>query len=509
MRPDRDPDRERADLFSDVLGDDPTLRRVVSDLDTLYNERRQPPARLLLPQEWATATMRQAADQCERDPARPAAELPNASRRSMRGAPMFTRERSIRPRRIQVFAATAAALLIVGLLSFLLMRGTSGTRQPVGSSNADGDLLQKYAQQGGVNVVLNYSCPPDAGQCNAEALLPQLEAALNKRLAATSGVTATFFQPRQPGTLDVKVLGVKDDQRIVALLGFIGQMNIIDTGSQQVPVGQTVAVCPSSVQNCPAGSYHVVFRGQQLDPHSVSAQLDPQTKQPIVSFTFAGAARTAFATYTRNHIGEYLTITVDNAVIESAVIQSEIDGQAQIFGLSTLSDAQNLVAELKDGPLPLDTVVEGYQAERPVACVPTSTSTSPIGVPAITPHIAHPASGQPTYTVSDVRAYVEAHLPGTHASILQIYQLTALQAAVLEDGECTGLSDNAPVFVVTLTGDFSPVQGPPVSATAGVKPASQALNYAAEVFDGTTGNLIDTMNLPKEEASSSPQIHRT
>lgn len=492
MRPDRDPDRERADLFSDVLGDDSTLRRVVSDLDTLYNERRQPPARLLLPQEWATATMRQAADQCERDPARPAAELPNASRRSMRGAPMFTGERSVRPRRMHVFAATAAALVIVGLLGFLLTRGTPTKQTPAGSSTSSGDaaVLQQFATQGGANLLLDYQCPQGASPCDESAKVSQLESIIRKRLEDAGIAKAVFFQQIDSETLSLLIPGVKDETQAPTLVSDVGQVNIIDTGATQLPVGTLVRVCAASATNCPAGSYHVAFTGQQIDPSTVSAGPDPQTNLAIVTFTFKADARSAFASYTSNHVGEYLTITLDNQVIESATIQSEIDGQAQIFGISDIASAHNLAAKLKDGPLPLEIVIESHQIQAPLSCPPT-TASQPLGVPAITPRIAHPATGQPAYTAADARAYVEAHMPGSHTSIVAVYQLSALQAAVLFDFECTGLPDDHPVVVVQLTGDFGPIGAPSLPQ------GPIGTHYAAETFDGVTGNLIMTTNLPK------------
>ncbi|MGH2487515.1 MAG: hypothetical protein ACRDHE_16045 [Ktedonobacterales bacterium] len=77
-----------------------------------------------------------------------------------------------------------------------------------------------------------------------------------------------------------------------------------------------------------------------------------------------------------------------------------------------------------------------------------------------------------------------------HASIVQIYQLTVLQAAALTDGECTGLPDGNPVFVVTLTGDIASAPIPGVTQATMVHSAS-------EVFDGLTGALIEPGNLPK------------
>jgi hypothetical protein len=466
---------------------DLALERVARDLDALYN-RGEPPARLLLAQDWTRAT----------STGNHMSVIPtSAVSQSVGGSAMSPRKRPNWTRRVQVFTATAAALVIVGLLAVLLTHITPG-KSPAGTTattTGDAAFLQLFAQKGGVSVTLHYFCSPTASQCNPEALLPQLEAALNKRLAGATGVTAVWIQPQGDRTLTIKVIGVKDDGGIATLIGSPGQLNIVDTGSTQLNVGQQVTVCADMVQNCPAGAYHVVFRGQQIDPNSVSAGLDQQTNQPVVSFAFNSATRAAFATFTRTHIGQNLTITLDNTVIESATIQSEIDGQAQITGLASAADAQRLAVDVKNGPLPLSVFVQTHLAEGPIVCSGSTVARpSATGGAGITPHIAHPAAGQPAYTADDVRAYVLAHpdWPATaRASIVQIYQISALQAAALTDGECTGLPDGNPVFVVTLTGNFPPVDAPGSNGPA--KPVSTA----DEVFDGLSGNLIETGNLPK------------
>lgn len=409
---------------------------------------------------------------------------------------MSTRARSTRPRRIQTVAATAAALVIVGLLSFLLTRGTPTKQTPAGSTAAvtaagDAAVLQQFATQGGANLLLDYQCPQGASPCDESAKVSQLESIIRKRLEDAGIAKAVFFQQIDSETLSLLIPGVKDETQAPTLVSDVGQVNIIDTGATQIPVGTLVRVCAASATNCPAGSYHVAFTGQQIDPSTVSAGLDPQTNLPIVTFTFKPDARSAFASYTSNHVGEYLTITLDNQVIESATIQSEIDGQAQIFGISDIASAHNLAAKLKDGPLPLEIVIESHQIQAPLSCPPT-TASQPLGVPAITPRVAHPATGQPAYTAADARAYVEAHMPGSHTSIVAVYQLSALQAAVLFDfAECTGLPDDHPVVVVQLTGDFGPI------GTPSLPQGPIGTHYAAETFDGVTGNLIMTTNLPK------------
>ncbi|HEX8730100.1 MAG TPA: protein translocase subunit SecD [Ktedonobacterales bacterium] len=127
-------------------------------------------------------------------------------------------------------------------------------------------------------------------------------------------------------------------------------MEIIDTKGTPLQVGTTVT----------EGQYPVVFTGAQLSPSSIQATLN-QNNQPIVTFEFQGNARSKFATYTRDNQGGYLTVTIDNQVIESASIQSEIDGQGEITGIGSITAAQDLASQLKYGALPLPLAVVSEQ----------------------------------------------------------------------------------------------------------------------------------------------------
>ncbi|HKV83128.1 MAG TPA: hypothetical protein VJN88_01135, partial [Ktedonobacterales bacterium] len=180
MTHDRDPDDMGATDHDAGPRDeslDPALERVTRDLDALYT-RSEPPTRLLLARDWSRAT--------STGNRKVGAPMRHASQ-SVGEPAMSRRERPIWSRRIQVFAATAAALVIVGLLAVLLTHVSPG-KSPVGAKTTatptgDAALLQQFAQQGGAAVVLNYRCLADAKNCNAEAILPQLESTLRKRLA--------------------------------------------------------------------------------------------------------------------------------------------------------------------------------------------------------------------------------------------------------------------------------------------------------------------------------------
>lgn len=193
----------------------------------------------------------------------------------------------------------------------------------------------------GLRVIVRLDCP--AGQdCGAfSSQLAQTTAALAARAQRGLGVRDASATALKGNEVQIDLPGYTNQQLAESVLTTQGMAQFIDTNGTPLQVGATVG----------AHQYPVLFTGAQIDPSSVQATLD-QNNSPIVVFAFQGAARSQFATYTREHVGSYLTITVDGVVIESATIQSEIDGQGEIIGSKSMAAAQALAAELKSPPLP-------------------------------------------------------------------------------------------------------------------------------------------------------------
>src|SRR5438132_9189583 len=95
-----------------------------------------------------------------------------------------------------------------------------------------------------------------------------------------------------------------------------------------------------------------LFTGKDLDPNQVYVSQD-QAGRPQISFAMKGDAVAAFGTFTGKNVGNYLTVTLDKVVIESAVIQSAITGPGVITGNFTTQSAQQVVTVLKYGALPI------------------------------------------------------------------------------------------------------------------------------------------------------------
>lgn len=223
----------------------------------------------------------------------------------------------------------ARMLALVALVTL----GLAGCAQ--GTTAAASTPPKTLEQVGGVRIVVSVSASQDASSLKALVARAQRGLGVKDASARTSAGSFTATQ------IVVDLPGYTDLQLAESALTTQGDVRIIDTGGNPLTVGATVG----------AQQYPTLFTGAQVDPASVAVQTDIQSGQPIVTFAFKGAAASQFAQYTGSHIGSYLTITLDNRVIESATIQSQIAGLAQIIGM-TMAQAQTLAACLKSAPLP-------------------------------------------------------------------------------------------------------------------------------------------------------------
>ena len=294
------------------------------------------------------------------------------------------------PRRITTIAAAVAGVLVVSLIGILLYSiHSSGTGGP-------GAFQQRLLDLGGTQLVLGRE-PRSALARPISADVATIEHRLADRIdPADTLIVAESAADR----LIIDIAGRPGGlQSILTLVGTTGQVNFIDTGSTFLPIGSDVTgmTCTAS---CRTGQYKILFTGAELDPSSISAQTDPQTNQPFVQFEFQRSAQSAFATYTANNIGNYLTITLDNKVIEAAVIQSQITGLGQISGGNmTMADIQNLASLLKYGPLAVPLKVISETSFQPGTPAPTVASC-PTATPPPTPLLTSTATPLATPTVT-------------------------------------------------------------------------------------------------------------
>jgi preprotein translocase subunit SecD len=209
---------------------------------------------------------------------------------------------------------------------------------------------------GGYRLTLRAACPPYAVGCDlghrSTAALPLLA----QRLAERSGVqdAVVHADGASDFVIDLpRVTNERDAASAVSVLEGLGAVEVLDTGEQQLNVNASTAgeTCTAAA-DCTTGQYRILFTGDQLDRSSIAVVRDPNSGQPIVHFAFIASAQASFAAYTRTRLGSYLTITAGDRVIVAALIQSEIDGPAEIAAVEA-EQAQTLADALWSGSLPI------------------------------------------------------------------------------------------------------------------------------------------------------------
>lgn len=217
---------------------------------------------------------------------------------------------------------------------------------------------------GGRRLVLQAACPSHNPGCDLSIGVQEAVRVLQGRASTRFDVSSVSVQADSSGRITVMIPGAPDDATARQLLTATGTFDILNTSQTFLPVGSSVAG-KTCTMACQPGEYQIAFTGAQLDPHSIGVRLDPQIREPVVTFAFAGSARSAFGDYTRTNIGQYLTVTLDDVVVESATIQSEIDGSGEITGMSSMDQARNVAAYMQYGQLPVALSVLSDQLVEP------------------------------------------------------------------------------------------------------------------------------------------------
>jgi len=122
--------------------------------------------------------------------------------------------------------------------------------------------------------------------------------------------------------ISVELPGVKDQDKAIKLLGGTGRLTINQTGNNTLPIGSKIDT----------KLYPAVFLGKDIKAGSGQFGLDPQTNQPVVTFTLNGSAVDRFGKFTADNIGQHMAITMDNIVVTNPQIQTAIPGGNVQYG---------------------------------------------------------------------------------------------------------------------------------------------------------------------------------
>ncbi len=218
--------------------------------------------------------------------------------------------------------------------------------------------------QGGISVQLAPTGYGNISQSDLQNSVATAESQIAQRVSGGLGVNDATIRlltvDGKPGMLvELPGLNSGDQQAAINSLTHSGKLEFWSTGPN--PVNLNSAFDPTQYATYNNNNATTApFSGKDLDPNQVYVGSD-EAGRPQINFAMNSGATGKFCTFTQTNLNQYLAVTLDRSVIESAVIQSAICGAGQITGQFSQTDAQNIVTLLKYGALPVSFTVASQQ----------------------------------------------------------------------------------------------------------------------------------------------------
>ena len=269
-------------------------------------------------------------------------------------------------------------LLILAITLVSVWISLPGTALDINGFKEDHPVRQGLDLQGGLQVTLE-ARPPGGGDVDEGTLLGTRDT-LERRVNGL-GVSEPLIQTRGDNQILVELPGIENPEQAVEVLKETALLEIVSTSGTSLAPGTVVrtslgdasATAPAATPVAPAATpgglanpvaptpdpnspvYQTIVSGSDLADAYYGT--DPSTFQPLVVFKLTGDASETFYEFTRDNIGQPMSIVVDKQVVSSPVIRDAIAGTGTIDGMTAL-EAQNLATQLKAGALgvPLEVV---------------------------------------------------------------------------------------------------------------------------------------------------------
>ena len=215
--------------------------------------------------------------------------------------------------------------------------------------------------------------PTEAGFAERlRELVRQSGEMIDQRLR-NAGIRDASVQPDGADRLRVLLPGVRDPERVSAMLGKRGRVtfrlvdvSVIAALALKGPLPPTSEILYHFKTREPS----VVLKEIAMEGDDIidaSPLIDPRTQQPIASFRLNARGARRFATITQDNIGKPFAIVVDDQVLSESVISEPITGgSAIISGNFTIEDANNVAMLVRSGALPGRLSVVDQQVVEPV-----------------------------------------------------------------------------------------------------------------------------------------------
>ena len=280
-------------------------------------------------------------------------------------------------------------ILLVVLVGVLAINGAQVGKyilKPVGQAISLGLDLR-----GGIYAVY-------LGDTTAENFEEQMDATVTimRNRLTSAGYTEANITRQGSDRIRIEIPDVKDPNEILEIVGTPAHLEFLDPNGEVIMEGKDIVTAVPMI-NSSDNSYYVYFE-------------------------LSEEGKAAFAEATTNHVGEVISIVLDDTVISAPEVQSAItEGSGQISGQFTQEEVINLANLIMSGALPLD-----------IELIESSAVSATLGVEALDTSVLAGIIGVIIIMLFMLAVY---RLPGLMADIaLCIYMLIVFYALALVPG---------------------------------------------------------------------------
>ena len=203
----------------------------------------------------------------------------------------------------------------------------------------DLEIRQGLDLQGGLHVV--FQADPVPGQEILEGAMEAVKEIIENRVNAL-GVAEPVIQIEGDDRIIVELPGVSDPDEAIKLFKETGSLEIFGTGFVPFEEGSFIDETTEGAERILTGA----------DVKDASVGFD-EIGNPEIVFELTDAGGGAFQNHTTANIGQWMSITLDGRVIQSAVIQAAISTRGRITGNFNAQEARRVAIQLRYGALPV------------------------------------------------------------------------------------------------------------------------------------------------------------
>jgi preprotein translocase subunit SecD len=168
------------------------------------------------------------------------------------------------------------------------------------------------------------------------------------------GVTEALVQQAGDNRIVVELPGIEDPTVAISTIQETGLLEFVDMGNTPLAPGTVITtdIATSEDVDPEEQIWHTVMTGNVID--NVQVSRNQTSGQYVIQFQLDSEGADTFSEYTTAHVGEFLGIVLDKAVISAPVVNEPItEGEGVISGSFTLESANNLAVQLRYGSLPI------------------------------------------------------------------------------------------------------------------------------------------------------------